>query len=386
MKTEDVMKILGYVIVVSIFFQCQHKQQDQNKSKDNHAEPVRVGPENYNSSLSYYGTTPESPDGKLIAFTVFLKETVNERSEKVPAEIWVCNSDLTDYRKVLSINPLATHNAARIQWLDNHSFLYEDDSIRVIDLEGKPLIEAVVGRSGHETHDGKFLYAANHPETRLSSIYEYDVAAREKSILADVNDFSGLLDHYTDTAFTPVSQWRILHLQYNIDASKLSFRLDVGPRNEHYRHLVTMNYDGTDVQYFGPKPMHFLWFDEETVMGHDNQIEDGQANDKSLRRWSLNREYLETLAGTGNHTGAAPNRKYFASESWYGENPIVVRVFKKNNVVPIWTDTASTDPHTTWTLAYHTNPSFSRDSKRVYYNKCVAPGKVRVYMAVLPEN
>ena len=147
---------------------------------------------------------------------------------------------------------------------------------------------------------------------------------------------------------------------------------------------MTMDIDGGDVRYFGPKPMHFAWFDNETIMGHDNQVTDRKLDDRSLRRWDRNRKFIETLAGVGNHLGATADRRYFGSESWYRENPIMINVFRRNHLEPIWQDLASNDPHTTWTLRYHVNPSFSRDGKRVYYNKCVAPGKVRAVMANLP--
>jgi hypothetical protein len=59
-------------------------------------------------------------------------------------------------------------------------------------------------------------------------------------------------------------------------------------------------------------------------------------------------------------------------------------VFKKGQSNAYLQDTVSLDAHTTWTLAHHINPSFSRDGKRVYYNKCVAPEKVQAYMMLLP--
>ncbi len=371
--------LLFVALSLLIFSGCQKKRDAKHRTV--YAAPVQVGIDAFNSSVSYYGTSPESPDGKLIAFVVFTEDTKEARTEAVPGEIWVCNSDLTNYRKVCDINPTQTHNGARVQWVDNQSFLFQDDSIRVVNLQGEPLIMPIAGLCGHDTYDGKFLYAANDPESGLSSIYECTITDESIKKLADVRDFEGLLNHFQDTAFISVPEWRILHLQYNLDGTKIAFRLDIGPRNEHYRHLVTMNYDGSNVQYFGPKPMHFLWYDNETIMGHDLQVDDGLEDDKSLRRWTLDRKVVETLAGPGNHLGGSPDRQYFGSESWYGQDPIVVKVFEKNQTEPLWLDTASSDPHTTWTLAYHTNPSFSRDSKRVYYNKCVGRGKVKVFMA-----
>lgn len=346
--------------------------------------PIRVGPEGFNSTLSYYGTSPESPDGNRIAYVKLLQETKVNGDEIVPGEIWVCDSDLSNHRKIISINPIKVHNGARVQWVNNQTISYLDDKIRVVDLDGNALIPAVDGDIGHHPHDGKIVYAAKDSETNLYTIYEIDVKTGRKSDLGNVMDFQGLLNQFDDPELIEVKDWRIRHLQYGPDGSKIAFRMDVGPSMEKYKHLVTMDINGDNVHYFGPKPMHFGWYDDASIMGHDNQIADGNPDDRSLRRWDQDRNFIETLAGPGNHLGATESREYFCSESWYGESLIIVKVFRKNQLKPIWQDIASNVSHTTWVLRYHTNPSFSRDGKRIYYNKCVAPGKVAVYMAILP--
>ena len=374
-----------YTLLVIFLIGCNHN----TRNSVDYAEsglPILVGQEDFNSTFSYYNTTPESPDGSKIAYVKLLAETKENRSELVSGEIWICDSDLSNHQKVVSLNPLQVHNGARVQWLDNQSFAYEDDSIRVANLSGQSLIKAVDGRMGHETHSGKILYAANAEKTNYSTIYEYDISKQQVSELGDVMDFTDLVNHFDTTDFIEPEKWRILHLQYNPGGSKIAFRLDVGPKNEKFKYLVTMDINSENVHYFGPKPMHFSWYDNESIMAHDNQIDDGWANDKSARRWNQQGKVLETLAGPGNHLGVSFDRKLYASESWYGTTPVIISVFKKGQSNAYWKDTVSLDAHTTWTLGHHTNPSFSRDGKRVYYNKCGAPGKVQAYMAVLPKN
>ncbi len=372
------------IILMSFSFCNQKKGGNKISDKLESGVPYLVGTTDYNTSFSYYNTTPESPDGSKIAYTKFLSSPKNDRSEKVPAEIWVCNADLTGHEKVTDLNDMAVHNGARVQWLDNYSFAYEDDSIRAINLEGLHLIKAVKGKLGHETFQGKILYSADDTETHLSTIYEYDIQNKQISKLGDVMDFKEITSLYPSDNLREVSDFNILHLQYNGDGKKIAFRLDIGPKNEKYKQLVVMNADGTDIRYFGPKPMHFSWFDNESIMAHDNQIDDNMPNDKRARRWDLERNVIETLSGTGNHLGASPNREFYASESWYGKNPVIFSIYKRGQTEAFWQDTISQDHHTMWKLAYHANPSFSRDSKRVYYNKCVAPGKVYGYMVILP--
>jgi hypothetical protein len=172
---------------------------------------------------------------------------------------------------------------------------------------------------------------------------------------------------------------------YSPDGSKIAMRLDVGLGDEAYKHLVTMNRSGGDIHFFGPKPMHFAWYDNSSIMGHDNQVNDGIPNDKSARRWSLDAEYIETLAGPGNHLAASFSRECFASESWYGKNPVILKVFKKGETKQFWFDRVSQDEITVWELGNHVNPSFSRDGKRVYYHKSVDPGQSQAWMVIIPE-
>jgi len=373
--------------IIFIFFLIGCNQNSGKRTNDIVSGlPVRVGSEGFNSTFSYYNTTPESPDGSKIAYVKLLAETKEDRSEQVPAEIWICNSDLSNHQKVVSLNPLQVHNGAMVQWLDNQCFAYEDDSIRVANLSGQSLIKAVDGKMGHETHSGKILYSANAEETNYSTIYEYDIKKQQVKQLGDAMDFADLVNHFDTTDFIATEKWSIGHLQYSPDGSKIAFRLNVGPKNEKFKHLVTMDINGDNVHYFGPKPMHFSWFDNESIMGHDNQIDDGYPNDKSVRRWDQQGKVIETLGGPGNHLGVSFDRKLYASESWYGTTPVIMSVFKKGQSNAYLQDTVSLDAHTTWTLAYHTNPSFSRDGKRVYYNKCIAPGKVQAYMMLLPDN
>jgi len=385
MRYITLSHIVAVLIIAGLVSSCAHETKTNKPDENQIGIPVRVGPTDFSSSFSYYNTSPESPDGSKIAYTKILSMPKVERSEKVPAEIWVCNADLTDHKKVVEIHPLTVHNGARVQWLDNNSFVFQDDSIRVVDLDGNALIKAVSGRIGHKTFNGKFLYSAENPETQLSSIYLFNVKTQETNQLADAMDFEKLVELYPSDELREVKDMWILHLQYSPDGKKIAFRIDIGPRDEKYNHLVTMNIDGSDIRYFGPKPMHFAWYDGESMMGHDNQIDDGMPNNKSGRRWDLDRKYIETLSGIGNHLGASEDRTLYASESWYQQIPVILSVFKKGETEAFWQDTVSTDKHTTWTLANHANPSFSRDGKKVYYNKCVAPGVVQTYMAVLPQ-
>ena len=125
--------VFGSLLMIFGFSFCNQKKGSVNFGSFEPGVPVIVGSSEYNTSFGYYNTTPESPDGSKIAYTKFLSSPKNDRAEQVPAQIWVCNTALSDHKKVADINAMAVHNGARIQWLNNRSFAYEDDSIRIID-------------------------------------------------------------------------------------------------------------------------------------------------------------------------------------------------------------------------------------------------------------
>ncbi len=52
-------------------------------------------------------------------------------------------------------------------------------------------------------------------------------------------DFKDLVNRFNSEKFIDPAKWRILHLQYNPDGSKIAFRLDVVPKKEKFNHLIT---------------------------------------------------------------------------------------------------------------------------------------------------
>lgn len=348
--------------------------------------PVLVGPEDLSSTFSYYNTSPESPNGELIAY-VKIFTAQNERYDNMRGELWVCETDLRRHKKVTDLNSFVTHNGVEAQWVDDHTIAYFDDGmIQVVDLEGQPLIEPIKAFSiGHGPHENKILYSQVSPQTGLHTIFEYDLSTSQSRMIADAATFSNIVDQFSSPRLRPMNDRRIRHLKYSPDGSKIAFRFDVGNDGERDKHVVTMNVNGGDIEYFGPKPMHFAWFDNSSIMGHDNQVREGLANDKSARRWSLTGDFIETLTGPGNHLSATTDRSLYATESWYNIDPVVLRAFKRGEYVSFWEDTVSIDGAAVWELGNHVNPAFSRDGKRVYYRKSIAPGRSQAYMVVLPD-
>lgn len=381
--------LLYLPMVLIAFIQCKSNKMKTNTEQKSTLEigvPIRIGPENLSSCYSYYNTSPESPDGKTILYIKILSEQT-QRYDLMTGELWMCNADLTGHKKITDLTNFNTHNGVNAQWIDNNVIAYTiEGHIQIIDLDGKEITTPFkVFSIGHDAYHNKILYSAISDETKLYTIYEYDVAKNEHIQIADASTFKDIVDKFSISEIIEMKDRKIRHLMYSPDGLKIAFRIDVGDKGEMGNHLVTMNKNGGDIHYFGPKPMHFAWYDNASIMGHDNQIEDGLPNDKSARRWSLDTEYIETLAGPGNHLAASSNRSLIASESWYKEFPVILRVFRKGETKAFWEDNVSTDGTSVWKLGNHVNPAFSRDGKRVYYRKTSATGLSQAYMVILPS-
>lgn len=58
--------------------------------------------------------------------------------------------------------------------------------------------------------------------------------------------------HFSSADFADTTEWKILHIMYDTDGSKISLRLDVGPGGVIHKYLVTINRSGGDIHFFGP--------------------------------------------------------------------------------------------------------------------------------------
>ncbi len=385
MKSKILFFCLSLIFIV--FIQCKTNKTSlvNQKSDFEIGVPMLVGPENLSSCFGAYNTSPESPDGSMLAYVKILSEQ-KERYDKMNGELWICNTDLTNHRKVVTLEAFITHNGVETQWIDNERIAFSaQGQLRIINLKGEDLMTPIkVFSIGHEPHNNKMLYSAISPKTNLYTIYEYDIATNKSTEIANTSAFKEAVNLFSIKDTTHISTRKIHHLAYSPDGSKIGFRADFAGKGEIDNHLITMNKNGSDIQFFGPKPMHFNWFDNNSIMGHDNQIADGNPNDFSARQWTRKGEFIETLSGPGNHLSASPDRSLIATESWYKSAPVILSVFKKGQTTAFWQDTISMDGKSVWTLGNHVNPAFSRDGKRVYYRKSSADGLTKTYMVVLP--
>ncbi|OQB15594.1 MAG: hypothetical protein BWY15_00306 [Firmicutes bacterium ADurb.Bin193] len=324
----------------------------------------------------YYGTTPESPDGKLVAYIVTENKPDSKASKK--GALYLCDSDLTNHRKIRDISNVNWHYGSHLIWLDNNTLAYNDNvdgkgvKTYIINTNGEEVAGPFEGNLGHGDNPkvGQLLLVVGRNGSALgpAGIYLYD--HKDGSIMHAVDpirDFTPLIDKFGGN--DDVLAWSLGHIQLSPGGERILIRLETGSGDANVN-LVSCKPGGEDMRIFAKKPLHQQWYDDTSVFGHEVDWEYGEYPMYKLKRWDLEGNYIETLAGVGCHMGLSPDRKYAASETQYQTNPIVLRLYKCGNVEPLAILFAE-PPGTVWSMKTHIDPSFSRDGRKVYFNKPV---------------
>ncbi len=315
---------------------------------------------NATSSWGYYGVTPESPDEKRLCYALYPEptETTNDERYAVhPAELWVCNIDGTGHRRLFKGNS-SVHNGLMQSWVDNKRIVFASDGdTRIINADtGKVLFGPFEGFSpGHYALSGKVLMYQRRNFTKPRGIYEFDTATGKMRLAVPYDKYIG-------------------HVQCSTDGKTILFKNK--DNNKNYIGVADLE-SGKFKLFPGEKPMHYQWFDEQTFFGYIVlNVMGGDPNTHLLHemyRWNLDGEIVEYLAGYGCHGAARSDGKYFAGESWYGSDPIVLRLYARGSRDSLHTIFSHNFVLPTWKSGrHHVNPSFSRDGMRLYYKKAVS--------------
>ena len=311
------------------------------------------------SVWGYYGVTPESPDGKRLCYALYpepIDLTRNEKYAVYPAQLWVCDIDGTGHRMLFDKGSGSVHNGLMQNWLDDNRIVFlSDGATRIINadtgkIEFGPWKDL---QAGHYARDGKILLRTITDAASPSlGIHEFDAASGKIRLVL------------------PYSK-RIGHMQYSPDGRKVLFKTE-------HDFLAVANLDGSDIRiHYGKKPMHVQWFDDKSFFGYAQPgvvgVDLKKHNKHELYRWNLDGEIIEYLAGHGCHGTGRKDGKYFAGESWYGSNPIELRLYARGSRESLRKIFSHSFVQVTWRNGgrHHVNPSFSRDGMRLYYNKAV---------------
>lgn len=331
------------------------------------------------------------------------------RNDGVFFDLVVCSVDPGGCRTLYEERQDATinHNGAYQRWVDDSTIALSPmqrasdgtntASSKVIDVDARGGGAVVFGPYpssflGDNTHDGKILIQAFETSDDLDQrgLWELNTQTASLDFLVGTSDVAPWIEG--DPAM-----WFVSHAKYSRDGSHLAFVVE-DPEADA-AHLFVCSYDscrvsepGFELSYWGTdKPMHFLWFDDDTLMGHDSEVNDGMIDDRANRRWTIDKSVVETLAGPGNHQALSPDRSLVATESWYASDPTELYLYRRGETEPMVTlaslrnQEGWDDWEMIWTDLAHVNPSFSRDGTRLYYMWPAGGNRVETWTLDLRE-
>jgi len=331
--------------------------------------PIRDGPES--TGFGIFGTTPESPDGQQIVYVLFPRLGGEGLPDTVRAELWVCDRDLRRHRKLTDVT-ITNHNGANAFWVSDDRIAFQEQSgVFVISaITGERLLGPYDGWLGHDAHEGRLLLSGRVAADAPYGLYELDGLSGNARLLMSLAEIARTIaDETEDPLGTPV------HLQYSSDGSWISFRGTAGTDPL----MVSMRSDGSEVVVFPrAKPLHQLWYDDDTYMGVWRGPDVPPDHDFQYHRWDIRGRVLEKLAGMINHGAASPDRQWYAGEAArYGAAPIRLALYRRGSQVPTAVLWEYPEISPVWVRETHVNPSFSRDGRRLYFWMPVGPDRVR---------
>ncbi|MFP4055201.1 MAG: hypothetical protein ACLFV7_15180 [Phycisphaerae bacterium] len=310
---------------------------------------VVVCPQQGFTAFSTYGTSPESPHRGRLAWTHFPEPTPG-KGKTNPGELWIAGRDAAQPIKLTDLQDIDAHNGARADWVDEDVLLYFDDGQAKVRRADGTLLHAKPGLPGERTWGNLVLVFQPDLTDPTDGLYVLDVRSGEYTQVLSRRRLLAL------------QSGRLTHPRFSPGGRYIGFCL-----GEDFYSMETR--PGAQPQRLGLAPMHWLWYDEETIAGHTSSWGLG-------KRYSLDGGVIETLSGMGNHMGVSPEGGWIASETDYGSVPVVLTLFQCGS-------TQGTEvfrspyAEAAWEVVCHVNPAFARDSSRIYYNKPTGPRMVQ---------
>ena len=342
----------------------------------------QVSNEPYHSINNYFTISPESPNGENVVYTRFFTVPTRAKAGRAheqlaDAELRLLNRESGEDRALSGVIKTEAHHAMSQTWLDDDTIAYYDalrEELHVLTIStGRETVFPGLHVSHYSPVTDRIVFSSQGTkEFPVKGVYSTDRRGNV-SLLARVEQIERFcpLGARGQNPYDPES-WMITHPYWSPDGRKITFltRIRAG---EAYIHL--MDPDGSNLRPWSrivPRPMHYFWFDSDSVYGHDH----ADGGDKCLRRYDLSGNVIETLSGPGCHGTVSPDKNWIVTEDWYQSDPTNLYLYRRGDTTPrriIVTQNAHwkhSDMHAV----------FSPDGKRVYFNYHVPEtDQARVY-------
>ena len=332
--------------------------------------------------FSIFNACPESPDGKWVHYISY-RALGKNNSDAVPAQV-ILRERATGKERVLADIKVSNHNGANSIWLDERTLAfqtYANKFFSVVDVEsGKKLVDSMAGELPHKAGGGVVYFSRDAGNAKDKpgdwGVWELNwKTGAVRQVVTQDRLFKAL--HAIDSKILG-DKITLLHVDPSPDGKRVAvaYRYRVEDKQKPEPLLVYFNAaDGSGIGTLKNRPMHPLWYDNETFMGIFTQD-----SAKLISRYNLAGDRIEKMAGMTTHAGASPDRKWFAGETSYykpaSDGYTRVCLYRRGEMKPAailaeWKSgdakSGSADP--TWTRNAHVSCSFSADGQRVYFTR-----------------
>jgi hypothetical protein len=336
---------------------------------------TKISSGEHSTLLGMNGGCPESPNGARIVYA--LKNNLDENETK----IMVGDSNLSNHHCVFTVN-CGNHNGPSATFTDNSTIVFRDSvdglpMFRIINVDTGEIKYKIFAKESHCAENGKYPFSISkefigknpdYPEISQCGIYILDIASGKITLAASEDD---ILDMVKSHGLTPNEYTAsVSHVQLNPSGTAVMMRLGVVDCPV-FGALGCIDLDTGKTHIIPDKPVHQLWFDDDTYMAtrQFNQGRHIEMETSYIARFSKDGEELEILGGISNHMDASSDRKYFSGDRCYPDYAPNVYLYKRGSKEPIAEFEIPNEQETVWKKQVHPNPSFSRDGKRLYFNR-----------------
>lgn len=371
-----IMRNLFFDLCLLFIYSCQNTQDLQDWS----AFVIPISETGEGTAFSIFDTSPESPDGTYICYVEY-PQIVHGGYEAgiTDAFLMIKNRQSEKAKKIYDIE-VFNHNGANAMWVNDtlvafHTFdLYE---FVIYDVKNDCVsIGPIKAELGHKSFNNElvFTYSRGYSDTdsvvkeRENGIYKLDCITGDIELIVLLNDIEEAFS--TQNPDITGNDAEVLHVEPNPRGDMILFdyrhQKVAGKSKEQLQGFVNM--DGTGIRWVPVRPMHVVWYDNETMFGVDTKDPK-----KRIYRYDLFGKEIELLGGLSTHVGASPDRQYYAGESSYYKEEedgfTRVYLYEKGNETPIALLAEWNNGEVTWDWKAHVNPSFSSDGERLYFIK-----------------
>ena len=322
-----------------------------------------------------------------------------DEAEKQITEIWICDRNtLANARCVFTVS-CGNHNGPSATFTDNDHIVFRDiingfSAFRVLNIHtGEVVYGPIFGKESHCAENGQYPFSISeefldknpdYPELNTCGIYLLDLTTGK---IRRVADKKTVYDMVVKSGCTPNDHTTSMsHVQLNPSATKVMMRLSVA-NCPVFGALGCIDLETGKTHVIPDKPVHLLWFDDDTSMA-TRQYYDGskiEMETSRIQRFTPDGECIETLGGIGNHIDGSPDRSYFVGDRAYPGYPADIFLYRRGETTPIATFGGQNFQNCTWKLQIHPNPTFSRDGKRIYFNHPVSENRTEACFVEIDE-